>query len=525
MAGINGVGRVGIRSYVAPASLSSIVTNGLVLNLDAGNVVSYPGTGTTWTDLSGNGNNGTLVNGTSYSSESGGTLAFDGINDYVQGPNLLYGLSKATLCGWVKKTSTTSVMSFGVMDSLGGKRIEIVWYLNGNLYGECGGNDNFWVNSLPPKIDTGWHFICFTYDGSQATNYGKVSLYFDGALLTNSDQYNTIDSSITVTGPLVIGNRVTGYSTGMISNIQIYNRALTSAEVLQNFDATKSRFGFAAPAPAQSYMLDTYGGAAAGFSLRRLSSAYAGSAIRVRRSSDNTEMNIGFDSSGNLDTTSLTSFVGSGNGFVTTWYDQSGLGRDAIQPSASNQPEIVMSGVINTLNGKPAIKFIDYLSRYLYVNSTTVLNIQDCISTFSVANFVNNGGNYGMIMSKGYGVDGGYSLCQQANGSNYLQLNIETNSFLSTTITNKNQQYLFSNTNATGANGIKLYQNNSLIIQNTTSNDLTGSNSYYFNIGRNNRDNSYHIDGNIQEIVCYPTYQQTNLSPINANINTYYSIY
>ena len=228
---------------VAPTT-ASIITTGLVLNLDAGNVASYPGTGTTWTDLSGNGNNATLINGTSYSSSNGGALVFDGINDYVQGPNLLYGLSKATLCGWVKKTSTTSVMSFGVMDSLGGKRIEIVWYLNGNLYGECGGNDNFWVNSLPPKIDTGWHFICFTYDGSQSTNYGKVSLYFDGALLTNSDQYNTIDSSITVTGPLVIGNRVTGYSTGMISNIQIYNKVLSASEILQNFNATKSRFGF-----------------------------------------------------------------------------------------------------------------------------------------------------------------------------------------------------------------------------------------------------------------------------------------
>lgn len=271
-------------------------------------------------------------------------------------------------------------------------------------------------------------------------------------------------------------------------------------------------------------LLDTYSGAAAGYSLRKLSSTYSGNCIRVRRSSDNTEQDFGFVSN-SLDTASLFTFVGGGNGFVTTWYDQSGAGRNAIQTTASNQPELVVSGAINTLNGKPAIKFIDYLSRYLYVNSTTVLNIQDCISTFSVANFVNNGGNYGMIMSKGYGVDGGYSLCQQTNGSNYLQLNIETNSFLSPIITNKNQQYLFSNTNATGTNGIKLYQNNLLIIQNTTSNDLTGSNSYQFNIGRNDRDTSYYIDGNIQEIICYPVNQNANLTNINTNINTHYGIY
>lgn len=273
-----------------------------------------------------------------------------------------------------------------------------------------------------------------------------------------------------------------------------------------------------------SYLLDSYSGAAVAYSLRKLSSTYTGSAIRVRRSSDNAEQDFGFVSNA-LDTASLLTFVGAGNGFVTTWYDQSSLGRNAIQTTASNQPELVISGAINTLNGKASIKFTDYLSKYLYVNSTTVLNIQDCISTFSVANFVNNGGNYGHIMSKGYGAEGAYSLGQQSNGSNYLQLVIETNSFPSPIITNKNQQYLFSNTNATGTNGIKLYQNNSLIIQNTTSNDLTGSNSYQFNIGRNDRDTSYYIDGNIQEIICYPVNQNANLTNINTNINTHYAIY
>jgi len=273
-----------------------------------------------------------------------------------------------------------------------------------------------------------------------------------------------------------------------------------------------------------SYLLDTYGGASSAYSLRKLSTAYSGSAIRVRRSSDNTEQNIGF-SGADLDTSSLLSFVGANNGFVTTWYDQSGT-NNAIQTTASNQPQIVTSGSINILNGKTAINFDRDLSKYLYVNSTSVLNIQECISTFSVANFTNTGGNYGHIVSKGYGIDGAYSLGQQSDGSNYLQVVIETESFpLSTVVTNKNQQYLFSNTNATEANNIKLYQNNVIYGQATTSQDLTGSNSYQFNIGRNNRDNSYYINGNIQEIVLYPTYQQTNLTAINTNINTYYAIY
>ena len=112
-------------------------------------------------------------------------------------------------------------------------------------------------------------------------------------------------------------------------------------------------------------LLDTYSGASVGYSLRKLSSTYLGNCIRVRRSSDNAEQDIGFVSNV-LDTTSLLTFVGAGNGFVTTWYDQSSLGRNAIQTTASNQPIIATSGVVNTLNGKSAIRFDDASNNYLY---------------------------------------------------------------------------------------------------------------------------------------------------------------
>ena len=80
-------------------------------------------------------------------------------------------------------------------------------------------------------------------------------------------------------------------------------------------------------------LLDTYPNAAAAYSLRKLRAAYTGNAIKVRRSSDNTEQDIGF-SGANLDTTALTTFCGSGNGFVTTWYDQSGNSRNVLQSTA-----------------------------------------------------------------------------------------------------------------------------------------------------------------------------------------------
>jgi hypothetical protein len=104
--------------------------------------------------------------------------------------------------------------------------------------------------------------------------------------------------------------------------------------------------------------LDTYPNAAAAYSVRKLRSAYTGSAIRVRRSSDNTETDIGFSSTFGLDTTTLTSFCSGTNGFVTTWYDQSGNARNATQTTAANQPQIVSAGsVLNNINGLPTIQF------------------------------------------------------------------------------------------------------------------------------------------------------------------------
>jgi len=90
-------------------------------------------------------------------------------------------------------------------------------------------------------------------------------------------------------------------------------------------------------------LLDTYGGSAVAYSLRKLSSTYSGSAIRVRRSSDNAEQDIGFVS-GDLDTSSLLSFVGAGSGYITTWYDQSGNTNDATQATLARQAQIVSSG-------------------------------------------------------------------------------------------------------------------------------------------------------------------------------------
>ena len=92
-------------------------------------------------------------------------------------------------------------------------------------------------------------------------------------------------------------------------------------------------------------------------SLRQLSASYTGPAIRVRRSSDNTEINIGFTAEGDLDTTALLNFCGSGNGFISVWYDQSGNEFNAIRENVSGQPRIVSAGAVDLIGSKPGVVF------------------------------------------------------------------------------------------------------------------------------------------------------------------------
>lgn len=110
-----------------------------------------------------------------------------------------------------------------------------------------------------------------------------------------------------------------------------------------------------AVAPGPDPVLDTYIGSTGGYSLRKLRTAYTGAAIKVRRSSDDAEQDIGF-SGKNLNTSDLLTFCGSGDGFVTTIYDQSGSINNAIQAVDANQPKIVSSGVLVTDGGFPAIE-------------------------------------------------------------------------------------------------------------------------------------------------------------------------
>lgn len=103
--------------------------------------------------------------------------------------------------------------------------------------------------------------------------------------------------------------------------------------------------------------LDVTTGEKLAYGLRKLGSSYSGNAIKVRRSSDNTTQDIGFDADGNLDTVSLKSFVGSSSGYIHTWYDQSGSGKDVTQTTNAYQPRIVSAGILETADNAPTVYF------------------------------------------------------------------------------------------------------------------------------------------------------------------------
>lgn len=283
-------------------------------------------------------------------------------------------------------------------------------------------------------------------------------------------------------------------------------------------------------------LLDTYTGASASYSLRKMRVAYTGYAIRVRRSSDDTTLDIGFNSNGTLDTTSLLSFVGANDGYVSIWYDQSTNGKNATQTALVNQPQIVISGTLQTLNGKPSL-FFDGASRYLdcgYLNGATK---PSDYSTWISAKFTaqgvsraifgsgNNAGQavtsynqFNISSSQSYKMFGG-----SGDGTNYRY-------WLTANSPSLSSAYLFEQhykSNTSPYLG-SFYWNNTLQTVSDWAGGTAQQNSgteFKTSIGRSGEYNGIYYQGYIQEVVTYFSDQTTNRTGINTNINSFYSIY
>lgn len=233
------------------AYMGNIVTQGLVLNLDAAIKGSYPGSGTVWSDISGNGNNGTLVNGPTFSSADYGSIMFDGVDDYVNTPYTApIGTSDFTFAAWLK--FTTSQQSSVITKRVGAPTYEqLSIFIAGDANGNTSGtklviNDvksislNRLLISNNSYNDGLWHYVTTTRT-STTTN-----LYIDGSFITSvsSSAIDLSTSSKVFIGrggdnQTVVGNAFSG----SIGITQLYNKLLSQQEVLQNYNAMKGRYG------------------------------------------------------------------------------------------------------------------------------------------------------------------------------------------------------------------------------------------------------------------------------------------
>ena len=262
--------------------------------------------------------------------------------------------------------------------------------------------------------------------------------------------------------------------------------------------------------------------------MRKLRTAYTGSAIRVRRSSDNAEQDSGFDGSGNLDTSALSTFVGANDGFVTTLYDQSGNARNASQSTAASQARIVNSGSVELLGSNPCIN--TYAANTLRSYEINYSNLQPLpISIISVhkidtlpTNPFNNvtftiggtastggGGRYELVAD-----DTNIHASQRRNTSGGVFLSQSLNAFTSVI----QMSYFRASEMRQRLNGV---DSSALSYSGTAYNTTSNWNIVNARIDQSN----FHASKRVCEIIIYESDEFANRTGIETNINDYYAIY
>jgi hypothetical protein len=224
----------------------NIVTNGLVLYLDASNTKSYISGSTIWNDVSRSGNNGTLVNGPTFNSENGGSIVFDATNDFANlGTNINFSTynSGFTIGFWVKLSNTSSQNRYLFSKLTNGgadNQFSVVYGYVSNtfeLYAGVGGaNQTIRTNSQIVVNDTNWHLLYYTVG---TTTQG----YLDGTSRFTNTYASLSFTSSTNSNYLSSFNGSQNFGNLSVSNMVLYDRTLSASEVLQNYNATKSRFG------------------------------------------------------------------------------------------------------------------------------------------------------------------------------------------------------------------------------------------------------------------------------------------
>jgi hypothetical protein len=223
---------------------SNIVTTGLVLALDAANRRSYVSGSSVWNDISGNRYTGSLVNGPSFDSTNLGSIVFDGVDDYVSvsKQTALVNATQFTISAWIKRANPLSKFILYQGANINDDVSFELWD-DGNAYFEVGNGSNSYGYVANTSVN--WQQLVMVFDGTQSSNNTRLKAFIN-SIPQSLNYVSTIPST---SGPsnsvFSIGNSqgIGGnFSTGNIASVQIYNRALSSEEVLQNYEALKSRY-------------------------------------------------------------------------------------------------------------------------------------------------------------------------------------------------------------------------------------------------------------------------------------------
>ena len=437
-------------------------------------------------------------------------LDFDGVSNTLVNTTVSVADYGFTLVNLNTYPSTSGIPS-GLYDNTATS----IYYHNNQVGGTGGFNNRIQARNS----STGQTWVQ-SVDGKNTLSYLSFDSSTTRTITADGNLNSTNNSNITFAAPnsFSIGAMSDSSPAGYInSNIQ---EVLLLNDIKNASDQTSIEENVGDYFTQNTPLLDTYSGAAAAYSLRLLDSSYVGSAIRVRRSSDNTEQDIGFNVFGELDTVSLLAFAGTGSAYVKVWYCQSGNSNDATQTATGSQPKIVSSGAVIVENGKPAVENVLSGAQGLNIPSFTI-NLSDFTSTVVSKFYADSGTEGRAIMINGD--------TQASYDYRYKQFSITRGRFYlgTSTVQSYNNNVLYTSTNnlqlhtITPTNGY--VDGTSAGTFGTAGEDLDLNPAFnYLTSGDIGRDRGTHA--NTSEVIIWTADQTGNRTNIETNIATFYGI-
>ena len=487
------------------------------------------GGATTAIDSSGNGNNGTLVDFPQYAWQTGGGLDFDGVNDYIEFSTIsLSNTSSYTISFWFKFNgsggSFTGKPGSSMYTGTNPAGTTLYWRPSGAFY-------QYAIDPSVTLTNGKWSHIMFT---QTANSTGDV--YVDGVISTSSStQLNVGNLSIDY-----IGSGANGYMNGEFGEVAIWNgTAGTGQNALDIYElGTTGDASTIISSPNRYYKLNETAGTVAADSgsdgangtlvnFNTTSSWVVGNAnkgvlVEIRRSSDNAVKAFYYDDNNELSLasedaagTTLSSWIGSDNGFVRTWYDQSGNANNATQTTTTTQPSIITAGVISTEQGKPAIKLIDNSLDFFTITEKD-FNDLTWLTVLKQESTTPNNTNAVVFYSSG-SFYGGSNVDNQGNPM-LSKLLIKTSINNTSAGGGEKVQHLnyYHRTGSTTDGGLNGQVNTPAVTNSTT---FPVNRLFFYSA------NAYYFEGTAQEIIMYDSSKSADRAGIETNINNFYRIY